>query len=194
MLFNILQKINGFLSKKELSKILYSLIQPNCGRVIERTKISPYNELKPMLDEHYTLTFIKSLEEKDYNSNEITGILIHLYQYSHLANINSLASIQLQPAVFLHAEKNGKFILIYETFYVNSRNLNIININDFKFISEPIEFVEKPCEIDVKLQRIDYDKLDVLYCPEKCDQYLAFCLMLTENIQDGGGNPRQIRL
>lgn len=183
MLINILQKINDPLSKSELSQILYSLIQPHCGYTKKHvvTTISPYDELKPILNEHYTLYFIQTLKEDNYNPTNISSILIHLYQYSFVANRNFVSDLQLQPYVKLNVKENGKFIYTYETYRVHDKLANILFVNDFSFITEPIEYIEKPCYVNVESMRSNIDEMEILYSPEKCDQYLAFQMMLCEN-------------
>lgn len=181
MLLNILQKINSPLSRVDFARILFALIQRNCDNIIERINIEPYNQLKPILNEHYTLTFIKSLKSSNYSINEVTSILVHLYQYSHVSGINRISSIQLQPYVTLNINENGKYIFNYNTYKIHEGVSNLLTINDFKFISEPIEYIERPCIVDVNTHQMHIDEMEILYSPEKCDQYLAFQLMLSSN-------------
>ncbi|WBR61495.1 hypothetical protein [Drosophila suzukii associated hytrosavirus 1] len=184
MLVDVLQKISSPLTRESFGKILYALIQADCGRQPERIEAVPYNMLKPILNEHYTLTFIRSLRQQQYSAAEIASVLSHLYQYSYVAGLNSIASIQLQPHVLLNVDSVGRYIFNYETYSLEEYIPNVRHINDFKFISEPIQFIEKPCVFDLPRTNEHTEEMENLYSYDKCDQYLAFQLMLSSNSDD----------
>lgn len=186
MLVDVLQKITHNLTRADFAKVLYALIQSECSRVPERIEFVPYNQLKPILNEHYTLAFIRSLKAEQYTPRDITSVLSHLYQYSYVAGLNSVASVQLQPHVIQNVDAEGRYIYNYETFEIVERLPNFVKLNDFKFISEPVEFIEKPCIVDVESLSDSYlEEMEKLYSYDKCDQYLAFHIMLRENSDDG---------
>lgn len=182
MLVDILQRISVPLSRDEFAKILFSLIQSGCGRLTERTEIQPYNQLKPILDENYTLTFIKSLKKSNYSPREIASVLAHLYQYSYVSHINHITCITLQPHVIMSVDANGKYLLSYETFHLNEKKPthNLTFVNNFRFIQEPIQFIEKPCIVDIPQDNLYIQEMEILYSPDRCDQFLAFQLMLAD--------------
>lgn len=187
MLVDILQKIDTPLSKADFAKVLYQLIQPSCGGgaavVNERASLKPYDLLQPILNEQYTLVFIKSLERKadQFTAKEISSILAHLYRYSYVSSISSIASLQLQPYVALNFASDGKHMITYETFDVVERRQKDRYLNDFKFIMSPIEFIEKPCVVKIPQPNYNMYDLESLYSYDKCDQYMAFQAMLDEN-------------
>lgn len=180
MLIDILREINEPLTRENFAKILYNLIQPDCAKITEYITQTPYNRLKPILNEQYTLTFIGSLKKAQYDPEYISSILAHLYQYSYVSSIEKYASLQLQPQVNLSVNNDGKYILYYKTFHIENNITSVIYINDFKFITEPIEFVEQPCNVPVPIPWSQTTDLEILYSHEKCDQYLSFQLMLQE--------------
>lgn len=181
MLVDIIQKIDKSLTSVEFSRILYSLIQSCSGYSTTKIDKHPYNELKPILDEDYTLYFIDSLKDNLYDSEKIIAVLIHLYQYSYMCSIHNNSSIQLQPYVQVKQDKEGRYFLLYETYHVLAKNGNIVNIKDFKYIKDPIEFVERPCIVDSKRYELNLDPLHLLFSHDKCDQYIAFNMMLKGN-------------
>lgn len=183
MLIDILQKITNPLSKKELAEILYSLIYSRCSDR-PRTSREPYNQLKPVLNEQFTLVFIKSLDrnKEQFQPNEISGILVYIYRYSHVSNYSDIACLQPQPHVAINITNDGKYCITYETFdIVGKYKKDVSYMNDFKFISQPIEYIEKPCIVDINRYDYDMDEAENLYSYEKCDQLMAFKIMLAEN-------------
>lgn len=181
MLVDVLQKITTSLSREEFASILFRLIQPDCGRVTTRIEQAPYNELKPFLNEHYTMTVIRNLNAQKYEATNISSILSHLYQYSIVTMNSTVASLQLQPYVTLNMDKSGKYIYTYKTYNQYDHLASIIHMNDFKYITEPIEFIEKPCTVDYNACTLHIDEMELLYSHEKCDQYLAFQMMIQNN-------------
>lgn len=182
MLIDVLQKINRPLSKNDLAEILFTLIYSKSQDRL-RTKIEPYNQLKPLLNEQYTLVFIKSFAKNQdiFGINEICGILVHLYRYSHVSNYSDIACLQLQPHVTVNIDKDGKYYIIYETFDTVKKKERQTYMNDFKYITDPIEYFEKPCIVDIRNNEFDFYDIEKLYSYEKCDQYMAFQIMLAEN-------------
>lgn len=181
MLVDILHKISQSLSRENFARILFHLIHPDCSSQYNKLEDVPYNRLKPILNEQYTLKFINNLNKANYTPEEISGVLIHLYHYSHVSNIKNIACITLQPHVFLGVDKNGKYFYNYETFHLNTTKQNITYLNNIGYVSEPIEFVERPCIVDVKTHDSHIKELELLYDMDKCDQYLAFHMMLGNN-------------
>lgn len=183
MLINVFKKINKPLLGSDFINIIHYLIQSDYGYLnSKKIEEKPYDELKPMLNEKYSLRFIGSIEiNRSYGPQEIISILAHLYQYSHVSSLEDVAALQPQPYVITSLDKDGKYILKYETFHVYVKTWNNIHIDDPKFISEPIEFIEKPCFINVDLNKPNNSEIAALLSCEKCDQYLAFHAMIREN-------------
>lgn len=188
MLVDILQKINKSLPLENFASILYQLINSSCGRISRRIEISPYDQLKPTLDEQYTLKFISSLKKELYFPKEIAGVLIHLYQYSYTSNIESLASVTLQPYVVMNVDKNHNFILNYKRSFIYDYPRNMSIINNFSNISEPIEFLEERCYINIPDDKFYEQEMEIIYSHENCDQYLAFYNMLKEASRSSNGS------
>lgn len=180
MLVDIIKKINTNLTREQLIEILYRLIHFDCGKRLPPTDMKPYNELRPMLNEHYTTTFINNIKDAQYNPSQITSILVHLYRYSIVSNTSNIASLTLQPYVTLNMKADGEYIISYETFNDFDHNAKILHMNDLKYIKEPIEFIEKPCIVDIDSNTDIIDDMEHLYSPEKCDQYIATQMMLRE--------------
>lgn len=181
MLIDILQKITDSLTRNELATILYNLIQPNCGHQRSKNTTPPYNELRQILDEQYTMTHIVNLKNASYTADEIIGLLGHLYQYSIISKLNMTNNLQVQPHVILGHGNDGNYIYIYDTFNVFDHLANIIYMNDFKYIMEPVQFVERPRFIDIVSNVLHINEMEKLFAHDKCDQYLAFQIMLQEN-------------
>lgn len=181
MLADILHKISEPLSREMFADILFRLINSDCSNTYEKLETIPYNRLKPILNEQYTLKIIQSLEKTNYNTEEISGLLVHLYRYSYVSNIRNVACITLQPHVFLAIDKDGRYFFNYETFNIIKPKNNITFLNNFGYISEPIEFIERPCVVDIKFRDSHIKELELLYDTDKCDQYLAFHMMLSNS-------------
>lgn len=182
MLIDILHKINKPLAKTELAQVLFSLIQPGCDiDKINSTNVYPYTLLQPVLNDNYTCFFIRNLHKDKYTPLEISSLLVHLFRYSLVCNVNSLAAVTLQPRVMMKVGPNGNFVLNYQTFnmYRNSSEI-LTQINDFSFIEDPIKFIETPCIYQVPKCDTQIDQMDALFSPEKCDQYMAYTLMMAQ--------------
>lgn len=183
------------MSHTELSNILYRLIYFECGGNAPVVDLKPYNELRPILNENYTLTLIKNLETRTYEPSEIASILVHVYQYSIVSNNVHVASMQTQPYVTLNMATNGQYIFSYETFNDYDNAARIRHMNDIKYITNPIDYLEKPCFIDTEENDLFIDDLEKLYSPEKCDQYLANLMMLKDiatSTTDAVNNSRSV--
>lgn len=186
MLVDILQQVTEPLSRADLAEILFNLIQPDCSRVHSKIEKIPYNQLKPILNEQYTRKFIYSLTEEEYQPSNITSLLIHLYQYSIVTRNERWTSVTLQPQVTINIDTDGKYIINYKTFQFFDIPSPVTYINDFAFISEPIEFINMPCYVDIPNDHVFIRDMEILYSPEKCDQYLAFMMMIGANVRDCG--------
>lgn len=177
MLVETLQKINKPLSREEFAKILYSLIQPDCGKVQPQLDVEPYSRLRPILNEQFTMTIIRNLSESQYAPAEISGILAHIYKYSIVSNNDVMASYQLQPHVSTFIDNDGKYVLYYETF--NEKKVEGMRyMNDWRYIYQPIEFIEKPCVLPIDERGIETDNI---FTFEQCDQNAAFRKMAEES-------------
>lgn len=173
MLVNILKKITTQLSYNDFIHILYKLIQFECGRQLPLIDLYPYNELKPILNEHYTTTVINNLANKIYSHNEIANILGNLYEYSIVSNILNVVNLNSQPHVKLNINQNGEYIYSYKTFNDFDYKAKIRHMNSLQYIKDPMSFIEEKCTIDVTSNSEFLNDMERLYSPEKCDQYLA---------------------
>lgn len=184
MLADIISQITEPLDRKTLAEILYSLIQIEYMRPIVKTRTTPYNQLRALLNENYTMVHIRNLTDKTYTVPEIIGILIHLYNYSHIAAQISISCLRLQPHVLLNINDQHQYFFNYKTYEIyQNRNPKFLVMNDLKYIQEPVEFVEKPCTVnDVDSLHKNFIKdMEMLHSTDKCDQYMAFHIMIDTN-------------
>lgn len=192
-LSDVLRRIKAPLNQDTFASILYNLIKNEGCHKSARIDIEPYNDLRPDLNLHFTMSIIRNMEEPIYPENVICSMLVFLYQYSIVSDIESIACLRLQPHVTLAVAKDGRYVVVYDTFNMNMVNaINSPFMNDFKYIMQPIEFVEKPCHVDTTSNVIQLEEMEKLYTYEKCDQYVCYRLMLCDD-NEGGCNTSEYK-
>lgn len=177
----VLRNISVDIDVGDFSQILYNLIVPDDTRaIIPNTTIAPYKNLRPILNENYTKVIIKNLQkEKRITPARQCAILKHLYDYSVISNSHAMKCVTLQPYVNVKKNKEGKYYYSYTT-YNRIGTDHLLFLNDFKYITHPIEFVEKPCFLDVEIDDIDLKDIERLGSFDRCDQYVAHQLLMLE--------------
>lgn len=178
MLKDVLKSIRNPISRANLGYVLHNLIKPGCGNVPVRILIEPYNLLPPILNKYYTLKFIRNLDKEEYAPDMIAGILCNIYRYSYVSDDAVVASVQTQPYVTLERKTDGHFILSYETY--NSFPVGITYVNELRFLTLPLEFVERKC-IKTPSDHTSSDIACNFFSFDKCDQYIAFQQLIKTN-------------